>query len=91
VDHPGNSPDKLYVAVEDSSGKRATVVHPDPAAVNASTWSEWKIPLTSFSGVNLHRVRRMSVGVGGRDGAIPLGAGRIDIDDIRVLPSAPAQ
>jgi parallel beta-helix repeat protein len=47
ADHPGNSPDNLYVTVEDSTGKTATVVHPDPAAVNARAWTEWKIPLTS--------------------------------------------
>jgi parallel beta-helix repeat protein len=86
VDHPGNSPDNLYVTVEDSSGKSAKIVHPDPAAVNARTWTEWKIPLTNFSGVDLRRVRRMSIGVGGRAGAVPLGTGRIKIDDIRVLP-----
>jgi parallel beta-helix repeat protein len=90
VDHPGNSPDNLYVTVEDSKGKTATVIHPDPAAVNARAWTEWKIPLNSFSGVDLRRVGRISIGVGGREGAIPLGTGRIHIDDIRVLPSEPA-
>jgi hypothetical protein len=65
------------------------VVHPDSAAVNARTWTEWEIPLSNFSGVDLGRVRKMSVGVGGRKGAIPLGTGRLDIDDIRVLPSEP--
>jgi hypothetical protein len=86
VDHPGNSPDNLYVAVEDSSGRSAMVVHPDRAAVNARTWTEWKIPLANFSGVDLRRVGRISVGVGGREGGIPLGVGRIHIDGIRVLP-----
>jgi hypothetical protein len=91
VDHPGNSPDNLYVTVEDGSGKTATVVHPDPAAVNARVWTEWRIPLSSFSGVDLRRVRRMSIGVGGRESAIPLGTGRIHLDDIRVLKSQPAE
>jgi parallel beta-helix repeat protein len=90
ADHPGNSPDNLHVTLEDSGGKIATVTHPNPAAVNARAWTEWKIPLTSFSGVDLRQVRRMSIGVGGRAGTVPLGAGRIDIDDIRVLKSDPA-
>ncbi len=107
AEHPGNSPDNLYVTVEDSSGKTATVVHPNPAAVNARTWTEWRIPLVGqppsavnqsgsppgaggLQGVDLGRVRKMSIGIGGRQGAIPLGAGRIDIDDIRVLKSEPA-
>jgi hypothetical protein len=90
ADHPGNSPDNLYVTVEDGSGKTATVVHPYLAAVNASAWTEWEIPLTRFSGVDLHQVRRMSIGVGGRAKAIPHGTGRIYVDDIRVLKSEPA-
>ncbi len=73
------------MTVEDNKGKTATVVHPDPAAVNIRAWTEWKIPLGSFSGVDLSRVKRMSIGVGGRASAISLGTGRIYIDDIRVL------
>ena len=69
VDHPGNSPDDLYVTVEDSEGKTATVVNPDPAAVNTMAWTEWRIPLHNFTGVDLSRVRRMSIGVGGRAAA----------------------
>ena len=55
TDHPANSPQKVYVTVEDSAGKTATVVHPDPAATLATTWTEWSIPLSSFAGVNLGR------------------------------------
>jgi parallel beta-helix repeat protein len=84
VDHPGNSPDDLYVTLEDSDGKTATVVNPDPAAVNTVDWAEWRIPLPNFTGVDLSRVRRMSIGVGGRAGATVKGDGRIYIDDIWV-------
>ncbi len=84
TDHPGNSPDDLYVMVGDSKGKAATVVHPDPTAVNIRAWTEWKIPLGSFSGVDLSRVKKMSIGVGGRESAVSLGTGRIYLDDIRV-------
>ncbi len=84
VTQPGNSPDDLYVVVEDSDGKTATVVNPDPAAVNATAWTEWKIPLSDFIDVDLGRVSRMSIGVGGRETAVPPGTGRIYIDDICV-------
>jgi len=84
VDHPGNSPDNLYVTVEDSEGKTATVVHPDPAAVNTIAWTEWRIPLRDFTSVDLSRIRRMSIGVGGRAAIAVKGDGRIYIDDIRV-------
>jgi parallel beta-helix repeat protein len=89
ADHPGNSPDDLYVIVADSKGNSATVVHPDPAAVNTPAWTEWKVPLSSLAGVDLHRVRQMSIGVGGRQAATAPGTGRIYIDDIRVLQSEP--
>ncbi len=90
VNHPGNSPDDLYVVVEDGKGKTAVVVNPDPGAVNATAWTEWKISLSDFAGVDLGRVRRIGIGVGGRESSIPPGTGRIHIDDIRVVSSQPA-
>jgi regulation of enolase protein 1 (concanavalin A-like superfamily) len=81
---PANSRDDLYVVVEDASGKSATVVNPDPAAVNATAWTEWKIPLTRLTGVNLSRVRTLYLGVGDRKNPAKDGGGRVYIDDIRV-------
>jgi hypothetical protein len=85
-----NSQQPLYVIVEDSSGKQATAVDPNAAAVNATTWTEWKIPLSDLAGVNLTKVKTLYVGVG--DPAQPAadGTGRIYIDDIRVTRPAPA-
>jgi hypothetical protein len=79
-----NSPQPLYLTVEDSTGKKATVVHPDAAAVNATTWTEWTIPLADLAGVNLTKVKTLYIGVG--DSAHPAadGTGQIYIDDIRV-------
>ncbi len=85
VTQPGNSPDDLYIVVEDSAGKAAVATNPDPWAVNALEWTEWKIPLGSLVGVNLSSVKKMSIGVGGRQTPVPDGTGRIYIDDIRVL------
>ncbi len=84
TDHPGNSPDDLYVTVEDSDGKTAVIVNPDPAAVNATLWTEWRIPLSDFVGVDLSRVRRLGIGVGSREAATATGDGHIYIDDIWV-------
>ncbi|MGE5293217.1 MAG: right-handed parallel beta-helix repeat-containing protein [Solirubrobacterales bacterium] len=84
VDHPGNSPDDLYVTIEDSDGRTATVVNVDPAAVNTRDWTEWRIPLNNFTGVSLSRIGKMSIGVGGRVGATVRGDGCIYIDDIWV-------
>ncbi|OHB66562.1 MAG: hypothetical protein A2Y77_14480 [Planctomycetes bacterium RBG_13_62_9] len=79
-----NGADALYVAVEDSAGKVAVVTHSDPAAVKLTTWTEWKIPLSSLTGVNLAKVKRMYIGVGDRTAPTKGGAGRMYIDDIRV-------
>jgi hypothetical protein len=79
-----NSPQPLYVIVEDSSGKKATVVDPNAAAVNATTWTEWKIPLTDLAPVNLSKVKRLYVGVGDPDNPAADGTGRVYLDDIRV-------
>jgi hypothetical protein len=80
----------LYVILEESPTKKATVVHPDPAAVNVTKWTEWRIPLTQFTGVNPKKVKRLYLGVGDEANPVQDGAGRIFIDDIRVMkPIAP--
>lgn len=87
VDQPGNAPDDVYVIVKDGAGKAAMVTNPDPGIVNAMAWTEWRIPLSSFTGVDLTRVKKVYIGIGSRRVPIPTGAGRICIDDIRVLKS----
>jgi len=82
--NPGNDPATLYVAVEDSAGKLAVATNPDPAAVNVLTWTEWKVPLSSLTGINLSRVKKLYLGVGDRKNPVVDGAGRMYIDDIRV-------
>jgi regulation of enolase protein 1 (concanavalin A-like superfamily) len=84
ADHPGNSRDDLYLAVEDSAGKMVILTHPDPAAVLTTTWTEWKIPLSSLTGVNLARVKKMYLGIGDRQSPAANGTGRIYLDDFRV-------
>jgi hypothetical protein len=79
-----NGAGSLYVAVEDSAGKVAVVTNPDPAIVTTATWTEWKIPLSSLTGVNLAKVKVLYVGVGDRKSPVAGGAGRLYIDDIRV-------
>jgi hypothetical protein len=81
---PGNSPAPLYVAVEDNTGKIAVATHPDPAASVLATWTEWKIPLSSLTGINLTKVKALHIGVGDRNNPVQDGTGRIYIDDVRV-------
>ncbi len=79
-----NGAGALYVVVEDNAGKAAVVTNSDPAAVTVMTWTEWKIPLSSFTGVNLAKVKRLYIGVGDRKAPAKGGAGRLYIDDIRL-------
>jgi len=84
----GDDPDRtnsaagMYVVVEDSTGKTATATN--ATAVNTATWTEWKVPLSSLTGVNLAKVKKLTIGVGDRKSPVPDGTGRIYIDDIRV-------
>jgi hypothetical protein len=75
----------LYVALEDASKHIAVVVHPDPTVVTAAKWIEWKIPLNTFTGVNLGKIQKMYIGVGDRTSPAKGGTGRIYIDDIGLL------
>ena len=77
-----NGAGKLYVAVEDSTGKVATVTN--ATALTTATWTDWKVPLNSLTGVNLAKVKKLYIGVGDRNAPAAGGSGRIYIDDIRV-------
>ncbi len=79
-----NSPEKLYVALQDSAGKLAVVAHPDANAAQAKQWTEWKVPLSSFTGVNAAKIMTIAIGLGDRDNPKKGGAGILYIDDIRV-------
>jgi len=80
VAQPANDPAPLYVAVQDSAGKSATVTH--PTAVTSAGWIQWRIPLSDLAGVNLSRVKKMTIGVGSRTSPVKGGAGILYIDDI---------
>jgi hypothetical protein len=79
-----NGQEKLYVILADSTGNSAMVVHPDPAAAAVTRWTEWKIPLSSFTGVNAAKVKSLIIGLGDKNAPKQGGAGLLFIDDIRV-------
>ena len=85
-----NDAEPLYVAVSNSAGAPAVVVHDDPAAVNIDTWTEWIIPLSAFGdqGINLANVDKIAIGLGTKGNtAIPGGKGKMSFDDIRLYRS----
>ncbi|MBM4026727.1 MAG: LamG domain-containing protein [Planctomycetes bacterium] len=80
-----NRPTPLYLTVRDATNRTATIIHPDPAVVGLARWTEWKIPLRSFTGVNPARVKKLTLGLGDKASPKAGGAGRIYVDDIRVM------
>ncbi len=86
----GNSAEPMYVRIEDSAGKSATVVNGDSAITQRPTWQEWSIPYSDLSGVNLGRVSKMVVGVGSKTAPTAGGTGTVYVDDIGFgRPAAP--
>jgi len=80
-----NAAEPLYVAVSNAAGQPAVVVHPDPAAAQITTWTEWVIPLQSLTGITLTNVDRIAVGLGTRGNMTTAGgSGKMYFDDIRL-------
>jgi hypothetical protein len=82
-----NNATGLYVVLTDSSNNSAVITYPEPAPVRLARWTEWKIPLADFAGVNAAKIKKMCIGLGSRDATAASGTGRIYIDDIRVIKS----
>ena len=59
---PRNDIETMYVAVANAGGNPAVVYHPDPAATQIATWTEWNIDLQEFAdqGINLANVDKLS-------------------------------
>ena len=76
----------MYVAVEDTTGTSAVVVHEDTDATLIETWQGWTISLEEFTdqGVNLTDVRSIAIGFGDRDNPQPGGTGIVYFDDIQL-------
>jgi len=88
-----NNAEPLYVAVSNSTGAPAVVVHDDASAATITTWTEWVIPLQAFAdqGIDLKNVDRIALGVGTRGNmTVPGGSGRMYFDDIRLYRPATA-
>jgi hypothetical protein len=80
----GNTPDLLYVTVQDSGNRTATAIHPDPLIVTTGQWTPWSIPLSVFTseGVRADNIKKLIIGVGDRTQSTPGGAGLLYIDSV---------
>ncbi|MFC1793890.1 hypothetical protein ACFL3Q_09920, partial [Planctomycetota bacterium] len=87
-----NNAEPLYVAVSNSAGTSAVIVHDDPAAATIDTWTEWVIPLQTLAdqGIVLTNIDSIAIGLGTQGNmTIPGGSGKVFIDDVRLLTPAP--
>jgi len=84
-----NTAQPLYLVVEDKAAHTAVVTHSDASVTASGQWTEWRVPLGNLSsaGVNVAAVKKLYLGTGDRAKPAPGGAGRIYIDDIRVIKS----
>jgi hypothetical protein len=82
-----NDAEPLYVAVSNTAGQPAVVVHDDANASQISTWTEWVIPLQAFAdqGIDLTDVDSIAIGLGTQGNTTtPGGSGKMFFDDIRL-------
>ncbi len=83
---PINDPAKLYVVLKDASNHSGIVTYPDTAVVTATKWTQWKLALAEFgsAGVNLAKVKKITIGLGDKANPAAGGTGLIFVDDIRL-------
>jgi len=82
-----NDAEAFYVAVSNTAGNPAVVVHDDANATQINTWTVWIIPLSAFAdqGIDLTDVDRIAIGLGTKDNmTVPGGSGKMYIDNIRL-------
>ncbi len=84
---PNNNATGLYVVLTDSANKSAVVSYPEPAPVRVARWTEWRIPLADFAGVNAAKIKKMCIGLGSRAATAAGGKGILYVDDIRLIKS----
>jgi hypothetical protein len=79
-----NIAEQLYVVLTDNAGISSPAVT-YPAATIIDVWTQWNIPFTSFTGVNLQAITKMIIGVGDPANTQPGSAGDLYIDDIGLI------
>ena len=79
---PTNGAAPLYLIVTDKAGKTKTVVNANPSASTTAAWTQWRIPLSSLTGVSLTTVQKITLGVGDKTSPKAGAAGMLYFDDI---------
>ena len=82
-----NDPAPIYVTIANTMGTPVTVTYEDPSATQIHAWTNWDIPLQTFTdqGINLMDVNSIILGIGNKTNP-PGGAGKVYFDDIGLHP-----
>jgi hypothetical protein len=82
VGDAANAPEPMYVVLNNS----AVVTNDDPAAAQATEWTEWSADLQTFAdrGIDLANVSSITLGFGNRANPVAGGSGLVFFDDIRL-------
>ena len=86
-----NAPEQMYVALSGTNGATGLVTGDDANAAQTDGWAQWSIPLAEFSnqGVDMTRVKSMTIGFGNKSNPQLGGIGSMYFDDIRLdVPKA---
>ncbi|MHC4557826.1 MAG: LamG domain-containing protein [Planctomycetota bacterium] len=88
-----NSPEQMYLALEDTAGNRSLVIQGNPNALVQEQWQGWQnwaIALQDFvnvNDVNLAKIKKVTIGIGNGIDPSPLTSkGNLHIDDILLHP-----
>jgi len=81
-----NSPEPLYMVLEDAAGATAVVRNPDPSAAQKIDWTDWSIHI-GRSDIDLTAVRSISIAIGNMDNPAPGGTGVITVGSLRLYPN----
>lgn len=80
-----NDADNIYVELEDGNANVSLQKLFDNDVIRSGSWIELNFDLGEFAGVDLTRIRRMSIGVGSESvGALGTGNGTLRFDNIRL-------
>ena len=88
-----NSAESLYVAVANKTGTPVVVVYENPAASKIGAWTQWIVPLQTFTdgGIDLTDVDKLMIGMGIKGNLTTSGgAGKMYFDDIQLSRSEQA-
>jgi hypothetical protein len=82
----------MYVAIANTTGTPAVVIHDNSEATRLDVWTEWTIALQVIAdkGIDLTDVNTISIGFGNKTNPEAGGSGKMLFDDIRLYP-APAE